>query len=183
MDGLISIIVIALVSYAISSGKNKKKKAEKRRGAQAPSVPPVPKMPKAETISYTKAEWEAFLKDAKAAKPTAEAPKKSPDPDGAPAREAAPVAEAPRPQKSAPQPEPASAEAESFGQGTVSTQGESDAEHERHCRRILEEEARREKRLEEMRDLERLNLQKLRAAVVMREILDKPVSLRPRGRR
>lgn len=171
MDGLISIIVIGLISYAISSGKNKKKKAEKRQGAQAPSVPPVPKMPKAETIPYTKAEWEAFLKETKAAKTNAEAPKK------------APAAEKARPAKPAPQPKPAPVEAEPFEQGVVSTQGESEAEHERHRRRILEEEARQEKRLEEMRDLERLNLQKLRAAVVMREILDKPVSLRPRGRR
>ena len=65
-------------------------------------------------------------------------------------------------------------------EGSISTQGESPEEHARHRQRILAEEAQRRAEHETLQEVRHMNLQKLRTAVVVSEILDKPVSLRRR---
>lgn len=61
-------------------------------------------------------------------------------------------------------------------------EGESDAEHSAHLKKIAQAEARcRAGREAEAARIER-NRQRLRDAVIMREVLDKPVSLRARRR-
>lgn len=62
-------------------------------------------------------------------------------------------------------------------------EGESPLEHAAHRQRVIAEEERVRREHAQLRELRSANLQKLRSAVVMREILDKPVSLRPRARR
>ena len=61
-------------------------------------------------------------------------------------------------------------------------EGESHKEHAAHKLRIAEEEARLHREREELKELRNVNLKKLRSAVVMSEVLGKPVALRPRGR-
>lgn len=65
-------------------------------------------------------------------------------------------------------------------EGTISTQGESAEEHARHRQKILAEEEAIRMEHEALQEIRHMNLQKLRTAVVMSEILDKPVSLRRR---
>lgn len=67
-------------------------------------------------------------------------------------------------------------------EGSVSTQGESAEEHARHRQKMLAEEAHIRSVHEELQEIRNMNLNKLRSAVVMSEILDKPVSLRTRRR-
>ena len=62
-------------------------------------------------------------------------------------------------------------------------EGETEAEHAAHRLRAEAAEALRDRAEENRQALAAMNLQALRSAVVMKEILDKPVSLRPRGRR
>ena len=63
-----------------------------------------------------------------------------------------------------------------------SVEGETEAEHAAHRLRAAQEEQRIHiERAAEQAQME-VNLQALRSAVVMKEILDKPVSLRPRRR-
>ena len=84
----------------------------------------------------------------------------------------------PRPQpKPAPQP---AAGLHTELEGYSSFEGESHEEHAEHLRRIEEEEAQRRQEREALDDLREANLDRLRAAVVMSEVLGKPVSLRPR---
>lgn len=65
-------------------------------------------------------------------------------------------------------------------EGAISTQGESEAEHAEHRRRIAAEEAARRLEREALRDLREANRDKLRTAVIMSDVLSKPVALRPR---
>lgn len=65
-------------------------------------------------------------------------------------------------------------------EGKISTQGESEAEHAEHRRRIAAEEAARRLEHETLRDLREANRDKLRTAVIMSEVLGKPIALRPR---
>ena len=89
----------------------------------------------------------------------------------APAKKAVPAAAKPVPQLLHDEPE-----------GTISTQGESRAEHAQHRRRILEEEARLQAEKDALEELRSANLEKLRSAVIMSEVLGKPVALRGRRR-
>ena len=59
-------------------------------------------------------------------------------------------------------------------------EGESHREHAEHRQRIIEEEARIHKEREDLKELRSVNLQKLRSAVIMSEVLGKPVALRGR---
>lgn len=77
----------------------------------------------------------------------------------------------------------ASVQGTSFSQGSLSTQGETAAEHAEHRRRIAAEEERLRLETQRLEDVRRVNLDQLRAAVAMSEVLGKPLSLRPRGRR
>ena len=57
-------------------------------------------------------------------------------------------------------------------------EGESRLEHAAHRARIAEEEARLHQQRTELQELRSMNLKKLRTAVVMGEVLGKPVALR-----
>ena len=63
-----------------------------------------------------------------------------------------------------------------------SVEGETEAEHAAHRLRAAQEDMRIGVERAAEQALAEVNLQTLRSAVVMKEILDKPVSLRPRRR-
>ena len=177
MDGLIALLIIIGVVTSISKSSKKKKAAEAQRKAERPS----PAQPKASTtkIPYTREEWAQFLAEAEseaAAKPVT--PKKA---------EAKPATPKAAPQKREAQAVPQSVAAP-VSTGSIaldpkqSVEGETEAEHAAHRLRAEREEARIQvERAAEQVQTE-INLQTLRSAVVMKEILDKPVSLRPRRR-
>lgn len=68
-------------------------------------------------------------------------------------------------------------------EGSISTQGESEKEHAEHREEMFAREMHLRKKQDELQDLRRMNLKKLRSAVVMSEVLNKPVSLRARNSR
>ena len=176
MDGLIVLlIIIGVISSISKSNKKKKKAAEAQRKAEKPSS--AQSKPDAAKIPYTREEWAEFLKEEgvpeavvqpkpAAAKAAAPAPKKRR------AKAVQSVADAPNAASTGPiAPDPR--------QGV---EGETEAEHAAHRLRAAREEARIQiERAAEQVQTE-VNLQTLRSAVVMKEILDKPVSLRPRRR-
>ncbi len=181
MDGLIVLLIIIGVVTSISKSNKKKKAAAAQKRAEEPSSA----QPKAGTtkIPYTREEWEAFLADAEgeaAAKP-------------APAKKAAakPAAPKPAPQKRRAQavqqsvaaPAPAAMSTGSIAlDPKQSVEGETETEHAAHRLRAEREEQRIHVERAAEQALAEVNLQALRSAVVMKEILDKPVSLRPRRR-
>ena len=63
------------------------------------------------------------------------------------------------------------------------TEGETYEEHRRHVEELNRREAEESRAILAAEELHALNLQKLRSAVVMAEVLDKPVALRRRRRR
>ena len=170
MSGWIVLLVIFGLINAFSSPGKKKKKAQTRRQgsaqqAAAPNPSPQPK-PQQTRVPYTKEEWAAFLNELNdAGTPTKAAPKKSK------AKNAA--------KKSAPQ-SSAQTRPDPFEDRTLTYEGESHEEHAKHLRRIEEEEARYQQERDALDELRSANLEKLRTAVVMSEVLGKPVSLRPR---
>ena len=167
MDGLIGILI--LIGIFSSFSKKKKQKAQKK-AVQARSAGPKPE-PRPEKaagqmkIPFTKEEWDSFLTDMEPQK------KKS---------KPLPVKSA-KAKKPAKKPEPVLLLDHDEPEGTVSTQGESAAEHAEHRREVLAEEARLHEHQETLQELRHLNRQKLRQAVVMSEVFGKPVSLRPRS--
>ncbi|MBP3409442.1 MAG: hypothetical protein J6J78_08460 [Clostridia bacterium] len=163
MDSLIGILV--LIGIFSSLSKKKKKQAQKQADRQQA---PKPAKPSAQAkIPFTKDEWTAFLTDMEKQE------KKHRAKPAKPARAAKPV-KAPAPVLHLDHDEP---------EGTISTQGESAAEHAEHRQKILAEEAKLREQQQTLQELRHLNRQKLRSAVVMSEVLGKPVSLRPRGYR
>lgn len=186
MDGLISILIIIGLA-AFSSSRKKKKKTQEKATARDRAFKEASQAIEQAKIPFSKEEWEALLKAQKPLEDTAK-PKAAPaKPKAKPARAAKP-ANAVKPAK--PQPAPAVPAAvpvlhieDDAPEGTVSTQGESIAEHAAHVARIHAEENRLLQTQQTLQALRGLNRQKLRDAVVMSEILGKPVSLRPRGYR
>ena len=161
MSGLIPILAILFILNAATSGSRKKKKqqaAQKSNAQQAAAQPkqkpkPVPRQPRKgvqQRIPFTKEEWKAYLNEL--------------------GEEVAPKVTAPL----------AYDEDHIAGEGFISTQGESIEEHAEHRRKIAEEEARFHEERAALSDLRNANLEKLRTAVVMSEVLGKPVALRPR---
>ncbi len=180
MDGLIVLLIIIGVVTSISKSNKKKKAAAAQKRVESPS----PAQPKAGTtkIPYTREEWEAFLADAEgeaAAKPT-------------PAKKAVkPASPKPAPQKrkaNTPQMNVAAPAPAAMSTGSIaldpkqSVEGETETEHAAHRLRAEREEQRIHVERAAEQALAEVNLQALRSAVVMKEILDKPVSLRPRRR-
>ena len=160
MDGLIAIIVIIAIVNALTSGKKKKAEQAKQKGgaqraAQAKPQPKPKPAPRQVRIPYSKEEWNAYLSEINGGAPKKASPKPAPMPKLVP-------------------------EIQEVFEGSISTQGESDEEHAEHRRRIAEEEAMRRQERDALADLREANLDRLRAAVVMSEVLGKPVSLRPR---
>ena len=173
MDGLIVLLVIIGVINAITSKKKQAKQAKKRAAqaqafenaipkAQTKSKPrpqpkpqsrPKPKVDERQMrIPFTREEWKAYLSEM-----SEELVEKK--------AASAPIAHD---------------DGESFHEGFISTQGESIEEHAEHRRKIAEEEAQHRQEREALNDLRNANREKLRAAVVMSEVLGKPVALRPR---
>ena len=181
LDGLIVLLIIIGVVTSISKSNKKKKAAAAQKRAEVPS--PAQQKAGPTKIPYTREEWEQFLADAEgeaAAKPT-------------PAKKAAakPAAPKPAPQKrkaNAPQMNVAAPAPAAMSTGSIaldprqSVEGETEAEHAAHRLRAAQEDMRIGVERAAEQALAEVNLQTLRSAVVMKEILDKPVSLRPRRR-
>lgn len=189
MDGLIVLlIIIGIVSRVSKSNKKKQEAAKKARAkAFADAADAVRNAKKVieparreiiraveEEIPFTSADWDAFLKNAVPEKPAAAAvvPAKAEKPAEGMAMKPKP---SPEGRKSLKQPLP-----EGFSPALKSTQGESHAEHSQHVEKILLEEKRLTQKQEELRNLRSVNRQKLREAVIMSEVLGKPVALRGR---
>lgn len=68
-------------------------------------------------------------------------------------------------------------------ENAIHTEGESAEEHAAHIAKIRAEEEQLYKSRQELQELRHLNRQKLRSAVIMSEVLGKPVSLRSRADR
>ena len=181
LDGLIALLIIIGVVTSISKSNKKKKAAAAQKRAEVPS--PAQQKAGPTKIPYTREEWEQFLADAEgeaAAKP-------------APAKKAAakPAAPKPAPQKrkaNAPQMNVAAPAPAAMSTGSIaldprqSVEGETEAEHAAHRLRAAQEDMRIGVERAAEQALAEVNLQTLRSAVVMKEIIDKPVSLRPRRR-
>ena len=179
MDGLIGILV--LIGIFSSLSKKKKQKAQKKVSRSWPIEPqseprqaPRPeKVPGQAKIPFTKEEWDNFLADI-------EEPKvKSVPRPAKPVKKENPA----KPKKPVKTPAPVLLLDHDEPEGTVSTQGESAAEHAEHRQKVLAEEIRLREQQETLQELRHLNRRKLRQAVVMSEVLGKPVSLRPRSYR
>ena len=182
LDGLIALLIIIGVVTSISKSSKKKKATEAQKRAEKPS----PAQPKAGAtkIPYTREEWAQFLKEEGVPEPKAQ-----PKPAAAKLEDVAKVsaailqkrrAQAAQQGVAAPACEAAGSIAPDPRQGV---EGETEAEHAAHRLRAEAAEALRDRAEETRQALAAMNLQALRSAVVMKEILDKPVSLRPRGRR
>lgn len=178
MDSLIGILI--LIGIFSSFSKKKKQKAQKQTAqTQSPVPQPAPKPEKLSgqtKIPFTKEEWDAFLEDV-------EQQEKTPAPQPAKSVKAVKPAKAVKAAKAAKIPDPVLLLDHDEPEGTVSTQGESAAEHAEHQQKVLAEEARLREHHETLQELRHLNRQKLRSAVVMSEVLGKPVALRPRSYR
>lgn len=180
MDGLIALLIIIGIVTSISKSNKKKKAAQK--AAKSAAQPGTVKIP------YTREEWAQYLAQESIPKPKAQPkpaakPKSTPKPEDV-AKVAAAVPEKRRAQaaqRSVPTPAPAPTGSIALN-SLQSVEGETEAEHAAHRMRAAQEEQRIHiERAAEQAQME-VNLQALRSAVVMKEILDKPVSLRPRRR-
>ena len=183
LDGLIAVLIIIGLVSSISKAAKKKKKDD---GAQRTSERPSPTQPRpsATKIPYTREEWAEFLKEEGV-------PEAVVQPKSAAQPEKAVQAASPAPKKrrekavqrgvSAPKAAPA-ATGSIAPDPMQSVEGETEAEHAAHRLRAEREEERIRIERAAEQVLTEVNLQTLRSAVVMKEILDKPVSLRPRRR-
>ena len=182
LDGLIALLIIIGIVTSISKSGKKKKAAEAQRKAEKAS-PAQPK-PGATKIPYTREEWAEFLKEegipeaVVQPKPAAQPEKAVKAASPAPQKRRAKVVQA---VAAAPKPAPATTGSIALDprQGV---EGETEAEHAAHRLRAKQEEQRIHVERAAEQALAEVNLQTLRSAVVMKEILDKPVSLRPRRR-
>ena len=163
MSGLIVLLFIWIIINSLTS-RTKKEKQEQKRAAKAHAfdtafpktqAKPQPR-PKAvegqRRIPFSKEEWKAYLSEMSEELVRERAA-------------TAPIAHD---------------EDDRFHEGFISTQGESAEEHAEHRRRIEAEEAQHRAEREALDDLRSANRERLRAAIVMSEVLGKPVSLRPR---
>ena len=170
MDGLISLIVI--IGIALISSSQKKKKVQQRSAKKARAFRDAAEVldaPKPKKKAVSAEGWQELLSEmesmAQAAKPKA----KPAEPMAKPAK--------PVPKQAAPVLHLENDDPE----GSISTQGESAQEHARHRQKILAEEEQLRREHEDLQEIRSMNLEKLRTAVVMSEVLGKPVSLRRRG--
>lgn len=197
MDSLIVILLIIGLVSSISK-KNKKKQQQQQRARQAGydavSAVPAPPMrvdaqntkPSNPKVPYTKEDWAKLLAEkdnsaANAKQRAAKAPLRGGDSSLIVEMEAGvssqPGKEAHEGQKF----QTLTAQrlnAQRLRPDVRHLEGESRREHEAHKQRIAEEEARLHREREELRELRNVNLKKLRSAVVMSEVLGKPIALR-----
>ena len=159
MQGLIPILIVIAIINMLTSGNKKKKAQAKRKNDVSPAPAPKPdpawsRRDAQSQIPYSREEWAAYLNSLE---------KKASSKKAKPVKKPRPIVEL-----------------HGKPEGSISTQGESDEEHAEHRRRIAAEEEMRQQEHETLRELREANLERLRAAVVMSEVLGKPVSLRPR---
>ena len=199
MDGLIGLLIILGISSVFSS--NKKKKQQQRSAAKQRAFRDAAEAMQAGKKPYAREEWKQFLSEmegapAKKPAPAAEIAKPAvqiPEPAVQPAAPAVQAAKPPvqaasaeplipkkAPQKTPAAPAPLLYMDNDAPEGSISTQGESAAEHAMHRQKILAREEAIRREHEALQEVRSLNLKKLRTAVVMSEVLGKPVSLRPR---
>ena len=181
MDGLIVMLII----FGIISRLNKKKKKQEQASkaaqkaeafAEAAAVETIKAAKKAvktvpepvkkaavpivkavqQEIPFTKEEWDRFLGNMEGKKPEKARPSAG---------------------KQIPAKQPM---AEGISAPLKSTQGESEEEHRKHLEKIAADEKLHREKIETAREIRSMNRQKMRQAVVMSEILGKPVALRGR---
>lgn len=185
MDGLIVVLLILGLVARIS--KKKKNSGNARRGGAARGVAEKitdaletagKKAAKQAKIPYMKEEWSQYLRQS-AAEEDERAPIE-PIQAAEPAAKIAPPPSAPgaKPVSRPIRPKPAPARSET----EAPHEGESWREHAAHLARIAREEEKIARRLEEIKRLRDVNLEKLRSAVVMSEVLGKPMALRGNNR-
>ena len=177
LDGLIALLIIIGLVTSISKSNKKKKAAQAQKAAKPAAQAGEVRIP------YTREEWAQFLEQEHIPKPQGPPKPAAAKPEDA-AKVAAAVLErrgAQAAQRSVPTPAPAPSGsiAVDANQGV---EGETEAEHAAHRMRAARAEACRRSECAEAQAVAQVNLQTLRSAVVMKEILDKPVSLRPRRR-
>lgn len=187
MDGLIVVLLILGLVARIS--KKKKNSGNARRGGAARGVAEKitdalemagKEAAKQAKIPYTKEEWSQYLRQS-AAEEDARAPI-APMQAAEPAARIAPPPPAPgaKPVSRPLKPKPVQREARS--EAEAPREGESRREHAAHLARIAREEEKIARRQEEIKRLRDVNLEKLRSAVVMSEVLGKPLALRGNNR-
>lgn len=110
----------------------------------------------AQEIPFTKEEWDRFLGNMEGKKPEKARPSAG---------------------KQIPAKQPM---AEGISAPLKSIQGESEEEHRKHLEKIAADEKLHREKIETAREIRSMNRQKMRQAVVMSEILGKPVALRGR---
>lgn len=177
LDGLIALLIIIGLVTSISKSNKKKKAAQAQKAAKPAAQAGEVRIP------YTREEWAQFLEQEHIPKPKAPPKPAAAKPEDV-AKVAAAVLEKHRAQAAqrsvpTPAPAPSGSIAVDANQGV---EGETEAEHAAHRMRAARAEARRRSECAEAQAVAQVNLQALRSAVVMKEILDKPVSLRPRRR-
>lgn len=196
MDGLIVLLIIIGVISSISKSNKKKKKK-----TAAKPAPPRADAPAAAKVPFSREEWNQYLKEngipvakekvAASIKEVARAAEELPraDADSAAKAAAKKIAKARRKaaqETAAPTPKPARTAMHAAGSIALDPsrdiEGETEAEHTEHQRKAVEAEAHHRSSVEAQEVLRDMNLRTLRAAVVMKEVLDKPVALRPRRR-
>lgn len=183
MESLLSILLI--VALVALSSSNRKKKAQRKQAQQKRAFAEAAQMNGQDKKSRAMEEWQNFLKETTggaAVSTTMQSVVRKPtdteqpvETIKAPARLPARVFHEARP-KPAPAPEVPQ-------EGMSSTQGESAEEHAAHLAKIHTEEERLHQTQQTLQEIRNLNRKKLRSAVVMSEVLGKPVSLRSRNHR
>lgn len=182
MDDLIGLLVI--IGIGVISSARKRKKAQQKAAQKARAFQDAAEIMDENKKPFDAGEWKKFLTEMEK-KPEAKpaAPK---------VKAAQPKVKASRPQEQKPAPAAKAADVRPAGpapvlllenddpEGSISTQGESAEEHAKHRQKILAEEEQLRREHETLRELRDMNLEKLRTAVVMSEVLGKPVSLRRR---
>ena len=179
MDALIVLIVIGAFILSLT----KKAKRPKQQNADAEKTVPT-KPAQAQKIPYTKAEWNEYLRaQGIAQKQTAAAPARP----AAAAQAASAERDSDHDARVRPSAPPAGSRemvermhraVECGMPGSVSAQGESEAEHAEHLQKMREDDLQTRMQSETLRELRQMNRARLRQAVVVREILDRPVSMR-----
>lgn len=157
MDGFVSFLVFLGVMFLIGKASSKKKPQQKNaQPQQSPAQPVKPGTP--QRVPFTKADWQKMIEQQREVvkQQTQEAPVIA----GMPLEEGF--------------------SQETYSEGLFSTQGESEAEHAEHVQKLQEAEAQLQSEKAVLAELHRSGRDELRKAVVMSEVLGKPVSLRSR---
>jgi len=178
LDGLIVLLIIIGIISRVSKSNKKKQEAAKKARAKAFAdaadavrnakkvIEPARRTAQqavqavSRELPFTQADWDAFLQCS-----------------GQKAAEGVPSPQKPSPEGRASRRQPLP---EGVSPALRSTQGESESEHRGHVDRIAAEEKREAESLQARQNLRAANRQKLREAVIMSEILGKPVALRTR---